>query len=374
MKTRILPKPTGDYAVGTITCTVKNDREEKLPGGGMRSVAARVYYPVLKESVQGLKKTAALSDVMQKAFRKNFLIAPDFKRDPDSNVSECYFDAPRIPGRKFPLILFNHGYGSYREGNSFLCIDLASHGYVVICAAHSREAMCTEFDDGTVLLFDKTLNGRTYEPKLGGALAMYRLMKARGSDEALARKFDEAQRKYCRFLMDRLPEWVKDSEAVLDYARKNLADLIDFDKGVGASGHSFGGDTAYALCARHPDFRCGVNMDGGLFGDYAQDVQTKPFLQISCQDNETVVTRVYLRHTAPVYKAVFKDMRHMGFSDAKHLIPFKSVVGKLDADVLHENLCRCHLEFFDAYLKGVKAAPALRSNDAVSVSVYEPDL
>ena len=55
--------------------------------------------------------------------------------------------------------------------------------------------------------------------------AMLKLTKEKGSDEELAEKFDAAQRKYCRFLMDRLPEWVKDNEAALAYAKKNLSDL-----------------------------------------------------------------------------------------------------------------------------------------------------
>ena len=209
---------------------------------------------------------------------------------------------------------------------------------------------------------------------LGGLLAMYRLMKARGSNEELARRFDETQRKYCRFLMERLPEWVKDNEAALEYAKQNLTDLIDFEKGVGVSGHSMGGNTAYALCARNPEFVCGINMDGALFGDYTEDVLTKPFMQISCRDNEYVAARVYLRHTAPVYKVLFRDMRHMGFADAKHLIPMKSVVGKLDPDTMHENLCRCHLEFFDAYLKGIRKEPDLRTGGIITVSVFPPDL
>ena len=62
MKNAAFPKPTGKYAVGTLTYTVQNDREETLPRGGMRSVAARVYYPVLKESVRNLSRITALSD------------------------------------------------------------------------------------------------------------------------------------------------------------------------------------------------------------------------------------------------------------------------------------------------------------------------
>lgn len=374
MKKKTFPKPTGKYAVGTFTYTVKDDREEALRPGEMRSVAARVYYPVLKESTEGLPKFKALSDNMIKGFKNSFHVAPNFKKNPEANLSECFAGAERIPGQKFPLIMFNHGLNSYREGNSLLCIDIASHGYVVISVAHSYEAMCTEFDDGSVLFSDKSLTKKMYEPAIGGLMAMYRLMKAKGSDEELAEMFDEAQRKYCGYMMGRLTEWTRDDEAALEYAKKNLGDMIDFEKGVGAAGHSFGGDTAYALCARNRDFVCGINMDGAPFGDYSDDVQTRPFMQISCRDNERVAARVYLRHTGPVYKAVFKDMKHMGFADAKYVMPFRSVVGKLDADILHENLCRCHIEFFDAYLKGIKDAPELPDSDTVAVSVYPPDM
>lgn len=367
------PKPTGKYAVGTFTYSLKDDREEIMAMGGMRSVAARVYYPVLKESVIGKQKAVALSENMIKGFKKTFSVSPKFTSGPETNFSECYTNADRISGEKFPLIMFNHGLGSYREGNSFLCIELASHGYVVISVSHSYEAMCTEFDDGTAVFYDSR-NIKQYEPMLGGAISMFNLMKARGSNEDLAKKFDESQRKYCKFIMNRTPEWVKDSEAALSYAKKNLSDLIDFDKGVGASGHSMGGNTAYALCARNPEFVCGINIDGSLFGDYTDDIQEKPFLQISSEDGEYIVTRVYLRHTKPVYKVLFKNIKHTGFTDAKHMLSFKSVVGKLDPEVLHENICKCHLEFFDAYLKGIKKEPQLKSNEAITLSVFQPDV
>ena len=68
-------------------------------------------------------------------------------------------------------------------------------------------------------------------------------------------------------------------------------------------------------------------------------------------------------------------MTHIGFADViKYILPIKLLVGKLDADVLHENLCKCHLEFFDTYLKKLKDTPELKSNDDVKVSVYEADM
>ena len=383
MSKKNLPKPTGEYAVGTFTYTIKDHRREVLRDllknesiPEMRSIACRVYYPVLKNSVEGLEKGIGLSRNMVEGLKKEFKIPINYDKETaaGNNVTECYKDAPRIEGEKFPLILFNHGYISYREGNSFLCIELASHGYVIISVAHSLEGLCTEFDDGSYLFFERSLKKKMIDPYFRGMMATLVLPKIgrNRNTEECAEKFDEYQNKYCRYMKARIPEWVKDNEAALEYAKENLGDMIDFEKGVGAAGHSMGGLTAYRLCLDKPEIVCGANLDGAPFGDYKDDVQTKPFLQVCCEENEKVHSRFYLKHTAPVYKVVFKDMKHMGFSDSKHQIPFGT--GKLDSDVMHENLWKCHLEFFDAYLKKIKDKPDYKDNDAVKYTEIAPDM
>ena len=368
------PKPIGEYAVGTFTFTVADDREEILKPSTMRSVACRVYYPVLKSETQGRKKAAYLSRNMAQAIRKSFMVPLNYDRmeAAGQNTSECFEDAPQAEGKKFPLIVYHHGYNSYREGNSFLCIDLASHGYAVLSVGHSLEGMCTEFDDGTCVFYEKSLTKKTYQPFLGGIFAVLKLMKAKGTNAELAEKFNAFQNKYCRFQMGRVEEWVKDTKAALSYARKHLGGLIDFNQGIGVTGHSFGGDTAYALCLKEPEFVCGVNIDGALFGDYQGAVLKKPFMQISCKSNENIVARVYLWHTKPVWKVLFRDMTHIGFSDMKHRISYGT--GKLNPDSMHENLCKCHLELFDAYLKKTKEKPDIRSNNTITVTEFAPDL
>ena len=172
-------------------------------------------------------------------------------------------------------------------------------------------------------------------------------------------------------MMGRLDEWVKDNEAAFNYAKENLSDMIDFEKGIGVSGHSMGGNLAYKLCIDWPEVVCGVNLDGAPFGDYTDAVLTKPFLQVSCKENENAVARYFLRHKKPVIRATFRDMKHKGFSDMKHQMPVAFMVGKLDADAMHDNLCRIHLEMFDTYIKGAKSGPEINSNDVMTVSKYE---
>ena len=370
------PKPTGEYAVGTITYTVKNVREESLAPGTMRSVAARVYYPVTKDSVAGLPQTRYMTRKTVEGLRRAFHLPLNFDKLEASgvNVSESYEDAPITAGKKFPLIMFNHGLCSYREGNSFLCIELVSHGYVVISVAHPLEASSVEFDDGTCIFFDKSISRKAHSPALKAIPAMKKFSKMTGDEKEIASEFDQLQRKYSGFMMARIDEWVKDTQAALGYAKDNLSSMIDFEKGIGAAGLSFGGNTAYRLCVRDPEFLCGVNIDGGIFGDYTDDILAKPFLQISCRENENGAARVCLRHTKPVYKAVFRDMKHMGFSDMKFAMKPGYTMGRLDPDKMHVNLCGCMLEMFDAFLKGTKSEPDIKSNNVITVTKYDPDI
>ena len=284
-----------------------------------------------------------------------FKFPPNYDKETSAghNRSECYKGAPWITGEKFPLIIFNHGYQSFMEGNSFLCIELASHGYVIMSVGHPLEGICTEYDDDAPIFFDKKLLKLANKPIIPNVMALNRLCKMKGTDEDRMKAIDKYQERFGGFMIRRLPEWGKDIYVALDYVKQNFSDWIDFDKGIGLTGHSFGGAVAYYLCMKDPQFQCGVNIDGMLFGLYKDKVMDKPFLMIACDEHEVLAARVCCKHTAPAYKAVFRDMKHVGFSDIKYAVPkaMSAVTGKLDADLMHESLCKCHLDFFNSHLK-----------------------
>lgn len=263
------PSPTGEYAVGTCTFTVFNDREEVLVPGTMRSISARLYYPVSKESVKGMAMTRYMSRNVAKGLAKSI-----------------------------------HAPINYDK----------------------REACCTEYDDGSFIFSLKGLSRKQYEPFLGGMIHAMKLTRnKKGTEHEVAAQFDELQRGYCKFLMSRVPEWEKDTLSVVAYAKKNYADLIDFTPGIAVTGHSFGGATAYALCQHYPEYVCGVNLDGMLIGDYKDKIMTKPFLQICCKGNYCAETKSLIDHSAPVYLAKFEGMQHLGFTDMKHMMAIKAV-------------------------------------------------
>ncbi len=370
------PVPTGEYAVGTFTHTIYTDREELLVPGTKRNIPVRVYYPVLKESVEGLCKARYMSRELALSLKK-VMHAPiniDKAEAQGDNYSECYENASRIEGMKFPLITFSHGSGSYREANSFLCLELVSHGYVVISVGHPHDAALCEFDDGTNIPLYKDTMKRMYEPMLPGMCAILKMTKSKGTDRELADKLDVVQNKYCKFIQSRIEEWKIDTVNAVDYAKEELSDMIDFSKGIGATGHSLGGITSYLLCLDNEEFVCGANLDGASFGNHKGKILRKPFAQLSCKANLSVETRVYLDHTEPVFQAVFDKMQHIAFSDMKHLIPAKLIVGSLDPDLLHEYVCRIHLELFDSYLKKTKIHPELKGCGMISIKEYQPDI
>lgn len=369
------PSPTGPYAVGTATYTVYTDREELRAPGTKRSVPVRIYYPASKASVVGLNKARYMSRNVAEGLKKaiHAPIRYDQREAAGDNVSECYVNAPRIEGRRFPVVVYNHGLSSYRESNSFLCLELASQGYAVLAAGHPYDACCAELDDGACIFFDGELSRKQYDPLWSGMLKAFRLTRSQGTHRELAQRFDELQRQYCKLILSRVAEWEQDTLDAVEYAKQAFGDLMDFESGVAVTGHSLGGAVAYMLCLDHPEFVCGVNMDGALFGDTAGKVLTRPFLQISCQGNVKAETRAFVDHTRPVYGAVFKNMQHLGFTDMKHMMSLNLLTGKLDADVMHETLCRLHLELFDTYVKKEKDRPALVSSEAVTVTEYAPD-
>ena len=370
------PMPTGEYAVGTFTHTIYTDREELLAPGTKRNIPVRVYYPVLKESVEGMDKAKYMSREMAQSLKK-LMHAPiniDKAEAQGENFSECYENAPRIEGMKFPLITFSHGFSSYMEANSFLCLDLVSHGYVVISVGHPYDAALCEFGDGTKIPLYKDAIKKEYEPFLPGMFAMMKMIKAKGTDRDLANKLEVVQNKYCKFIMSRIEEWKKDTMNAVDYAKKELSDMIDFSNGIGATGHSLGGATSYLLCLDNDEFVCGANLDGASFGNHKGKILRKPFAQLSCKANINAETRVFLDHTEPVFQALFKKMQHIAFSDMKHLIPSKMIVGGLDPDLAHEYVCRIHLELFDSYLKKTKDHPELKGCDMISIKEYQPDM
>lgn len=371
-----IPKITGEYCVGSSIFTVTDaDRKEICgPEAGKepRRVTARIFYPAASGATVGKKKAVLLSRAVCKGLQKEFKFKIDYDKKVATGENEaCYYESVEaVQGKTFPLMIFSHGFKSYKESSSFLCSEIASHGYVVISIGHTYASLGETHEDGSETYFDRNLQKKSIKPFLRANIAMTKLSKSTGTPEEIYEKFVEIQNTYCSFMVKVQDEWVKDSLLVVEAAKKKFSHLIDFEPGIAVSGHSLGGSTAYALCQNYPEFVCGINIDGGLFGNYANKIMSRPFFQICSVPNVKIEMRSTFNKTAPTYFATFKDTPHIGFSDMKYFIRSSMLVGKIPGNILHENLCKAHLDFLDKYLKKKDIQISLDNSKYIDYRVY----
>lgn len=370
MKEKYIPHPTGKYACGIKRLYLKDTSRKETLGEhpeAYRNIPIKIYYPILKESIKSHKKASGFTTGEIAAIKKFYHVDLS-KKD---NTQDYYEGIDIVEGR-FPLIIFNHGYNGYRDQNNILLIELVSHGYIVISITHAHEAMSTDSEDGSYYFIDKSLtkiNSKMY----GGSFLSFvrytieilKLMRMKGTDIDLYNQFKKTNDNL-PFMQERILEWEKDTLYTVNELKSfPIYSSIDTSKGIGVTGHSFGGAVAYSLCQHYPDiFTCGINIDGALFGNYEDLIMKRPFVQISCESNVNVETRPFIDSHAPVYGIVFRKMKHAGFTDLKFVAP-AFLTGKLSPKDMHVNLVKAHIGFFTRYLKGDVNSKVGENNQAI---------
>ena len=174
--------------------------------------------------------------------------------------------------------------------------------------------------------------------------------RKKGSAEEQYTEFNAFQNKYCSFMQERLMEWTKDVQTVVDLLKREYAENIDFTPGIGLTGHSFGGNLAYYMCMNFEEYVCGANIDGGIFGDYTGMQMKRPFLQICNPGNVSMVSKALLDTDAPVEYEVFDKVTHIGFTDMACYIKSKLMMGAMPYKKMSDRLTELHIKFFKKYL------------------------
>lgn len=360
-----------EFEVGTLCfdITDKNRKGIITKEPGDRKIAVRLFYPVKKEAVEGLNTAPYFSERKKKAVCKTFFIPTGVFKNAKTNY---YENVPMIEGKKFPLLLFSHGYNSYLESNSVLCSEIAANGYIVACVSHAYEATENDYSDGTYDYYDKRINKIMYKNGPFKAIKdQNKIMKCDSSIEEIAEKFNTFQKTHTPFLIERVPEWEKDMLSAYQAVKERFGDFVDLTNGFAVSGHSLGGATAYALCHHNPEVACGLNIDGALFGDYSGEVLKKPFYQFGCKENEKIESNVLLNREATVYTSCFEGMKHIAFTDIKFHTKIKMISGVLDPEIMQKHLLAGHLFMLDRYLLGKEALFPFSTDSSVKTEIHE---
>jgi dienelactone hydrolase len=195
--------------------------------------------------------------------------------------NEAHRDA-RIRKGRFPLVIFSHGNGGSRNQNTFWCDYLASHGYIIVSADHTGNAMWTVID-GKPVVFQgsQRQNSASDRPK----------------DVIL--------------LLDQMIRWDKGAD-------KRFAGHIDTDHAA-IAGMSFGSFTAHWAADQEPRFKAVIAMAGAPPSHTNLMV---PSLRMLGTEDRTLgaggnalIRDNHAKHTGPAFLLELKNGGHFSFTD-----------------------------------------------------------
>lgn len=344
-----LPQPIGDYVVGLVTTEFAYPDADSAP----RCIHITIYYPA--DSTEG--KPAAPYAFPELSEDEHW------QRIARETVTHCYPDVrPTSRAADLPVIIYNMGLGAYEMTGTALCSDLASCGYVVASVGHPGTAAAVKYDDGAVIPLDPKLTEAMSSSELLDALMpLFEEFKVTGENEDM-RLIEMGRRFYALQPFGVLvAPWVEDTRRTADHLEalnradipSNFAGRLRLDLGIGITGHSFGGATAIATLMRDARFVCGINMDGGHFGDtYGMDI-AKPYLGLGNPYIRKMLKAVFVYNSADAFHVTLDKTNHLAFCDSlwtSRGTPEAARVGERDPEDTRTVITQYHLKFFERYL------------------------
>jgi dienelactone hydrolase len=245
-------------------------------GAAPRRFSLFVWYPT---SARSGKRAAYAPGLWQRAMSEGHSLGD---ADPANVHIAALDDTPPSAG-KFPLLIFEPGYGRTAIDYSTIIQDMVSEGYVVAAITPTYSVKRAAVGDAII---QSTPAGEPDE-----------------SDETV---FENALRSRV------LPQWVEDFSSARDaLLRRRDADwfeAINFNQ-TGLIGHSLGGAAAFLACPQLIWCKAAVDLDGKTF-DAADDTD-KPRLLVGFSGSRDELTSLKgVDYNAPV------SAPHMAISDA----------------------------------------------------------
>lgn len=247
-----LPRPTGTYAVGStiipLVDSTRNEEDSRSPDQH-REILTQIWYPSDSRGTRQQYRTQAEVTLVKQQLAM-------VKTNASSNVPIA------TTPEQFPVVVFSPSWIGRRNQNTVQAEELASHGFIVIGLDHPYGTELTVFPDG-----------RRISTNLGEMLDF-------STDESLASSIRSTEHELIirvadvRFVLTELENPSPTGPLA------EIASRADFAR-IGVFGHSFGGAVATEACLQDSRIKCGVNIDGLIFGRALSNRVVQPFMYIS---------------------------------------------------------------------------------------------
>ncbi|KST68648.1 alpha/beta hydrolase [Mastigocoleus testarum] len=143
-----LPKPSGNYSVGTTSYHFTDTQREEIyteDSNDKRELMVRVWYPSKKVSAGKRASYVNESSTGENPF--GIIATNSIINAPVAQTESGY-----------PVLLFSHGFASLPEFNTINAEELASQGYVVVSMNHTYDSSLSIFPDGRVITTSQLFN------------------------------------------------------------------------------------------------------------------------------------------------------------------------------------------------------------------------
>jgi len=345
LETPKLLEPTGNYQIGQTTHYF-----DKTGDKNNRTIAFQIWYPT--QTISDTKITYQSKEVVKAS--ANFLGFPLFMISYFSLIeSNSYPNTSVYPNIKFPILLYNHGYGGFTSVYQTVFEDLASHGYIVVSVAHENESALFITEEGKVITnnpnnnFYKSRSVELSGLKIGELQSI--ILNSNNPKEN-----HEAYKELIKLspLHNKSTQlWANDTKKVIEKLKflnitdANLKGSFDF-KNIGVFGHSVGGATAGQLASENNQIKAGINLDGFQFGNLINNKLKVPFMFVSSNPEGNGYLRALTfmdKSVTECYQVTIKGFSHSSFTDLEYFLQENSRMITLQRELIRD--------FFDKFIK-----------------------
>jgi len=354
-QTTRLPRPSGTHRVSITYLYFADDNRKELFDNrkeANREITVKAWYPTDKESAPEPYFRNAELAVTHFQF-------PSLYRNLKTNSGRDLRVSPRE--KKYPVLVFSHGWGEHFSQNSILMEELASHGYIVFSIAHHFECKFSSYPDGRFIHIDtNSLRFQKIMKEMQNPKAMELIHKMYNAhdDKERMQVFRESSSILPTLLQESPHYWAEDSSFFLDRLtdinRKNkiFKDKLNLDK-IGVFGMSMGGIVSTEMCIIDKRVKAGVNVDGGLYASVLEKKIQTPFMFLNSKRFLGYGELFTSKTSMDCYSLSVKNSDHYNFSDYSiYPAPFaQPLLGTIDGNRTIEIMNVMILAFFDKYLK-----------------------
>ncbi len=332
-KIKRLPVPTGSYQIGRILMNfIDSSRIGAFPDrpNERRNIPIMIWYP--SDTVPSVQPCLPLISENELKFYRSFGIYRLFPSYLSKIETNSFDGLPlSLKKEKFQVIFFNHGYEGYMCQNTIQMELLASHGYIVVSIGHPYEAGVVTYPDGAQIKFD-TKNCIYNDKNTISQREFKKLLKRLNNENLSLEKIRDIT-----YLLhpetithERLNMWAADTVFIADKMNElqngaipsKFVGKFDLSSGFGVFGHSFGGATAAQVCFQDERFVCGINLDGGPYGELLRNNHhlSTPFMCLSTLQEGNSNKLIHLTNSKDSYLITIRGAGHYDFADISYAL------------------------------------------------------